>query len=211
MATSTYTHGSPYWQAIEGAEAAAKNAKDTAGYYKNLDLRPAMPSRETDPLGWNSVYDLTQKQIAFLNIEAHMYAARASISGAIHELGDRYRALQDGMDERERALAMPFTSAVPAEAILYADAGRRINGLLEDAITAYSEARNYALSADRFAEAALKTLELRLRALGDQGLFYAIDTDDLRGAKLVKFNQRDLSGAHKELEIEIEDGRIPRI
>lgn len=192
MATSIRTHGSPYWQAIEGAEAAVKNAKATADYYRNLDLRPAMPSRETDPLDWDSVYELNQKQIMFLQVEAHIYAARDSIYGAIDELRDRYQALQDGMEERERALAVPVSSAVHAEAILYADAGRRIHPLLEDAITAYTEARNYALAADRFAEAALKTLELRLRALGDQGIFYAIDTDDLRDAALVKFNQRHL-------------------
>lgn len=192
MATSTLAHSSPYWQAIESAQAAAANAKDVAAYYRNLDLRPGMPSHETDPLDWDSAYELYQKQIQFLQVEAHIYAARKSIDGAIDELRDRYKALKDGMEEREQALLEPYTSAVYAEAILYADAGHKINPLIEDAITAYAEAKNDALAADRFAEAAMKTLELRLRELGGEGIFATIDTDDLRGTKLDKFNERSL-------------------
>jgi hypothetical protein len=192
MATSTLAHGSPYWQAIDSAQAAVKNAKDVAEYYRNLDLRPAMPSRETDPLDWDSPDLLYQKQIEFLQVEAHIYAARKSIDGAIDELRDRYQALKDGMQERERALADPYTTAVWAEAILYADAGHKVNGMIEDAVSAYAEAKNYAFAADRFAEAAMQTLELRMRALGEQGIFHAIDTDDLRGTKLDDFNQRSL-------------------
>jgi hypothetical protein len=193
MATSTLANGSPYWQAINGAHDTVKKAKEVDDYYNNLELRLAIPSAETDPLDWNSTYQLYQKQLEFLLIEAHIHAARESIDGAMDAIREHYKDLKDGMGERERAvMALPVTSAQYAEALLFADAGAKINPLLEEAITIYAHAASGALLQDRMAEAAMQTLEVRLRALGDSGVFHSIDTDDLKGTKLDDFNQRNV-------------------
>ena len=146
-----------------------------------------MPSHETAPVDWDSQYTLFQVQSDFVWIEGDLFKARSSIEGAIDELKTRSRELQKGMDERVQALTFPVTSLVYAEAYLFAAAGGQINDRIDKAIASYEDADKAIEMQQRFAQAAAKTLELRLRALGDTGRFGDIADSELRGTPLSKF------------------------
>ena len=107
------------------------------------------------------------------------------------ELRRRDKALNDGIEE-QAVVALPTASAQHADACLYAGAGAKITPLLGDAITTCNDAAKAALLQYRMAEAAMAALESRLRSLGAEGIFHAIDTDDLKTTGLDHFNQRSL-------------------
>jgi hypothetical protein len=187
MAAATLADGTPYRQAIDEARRVADKAADTQRQYNALDLRASMPSHETAPVDWESAYTLFQIQSDFVWIESDLFKARSSIEGSIEELKGRRRELQKGMDERVQALALPITSLVYAEAYLFASAGRQINDRIDEAIASYQDADKAIEMQQRFAQAAAKTLETRLRALGDSGRFGDIPDGKLRGTPLSNF------------------------
>ena len=187
MAAETLAEGSPYRQAIDEARRVADRAADTQGRYNALDLRASMPSHETAPADWDSEYTLFQVQSDVLWIENDLFKARSSIEGSIDELKERRKQLETGMEERERALTFPVTSLVYAEAYLFASAGRQINDRIDEAIASYRDADKAAQMQQLFARAAVKTLEMRLRALGNGGRFGDISEAELHGAPLSSF------------------------
>jgi signal transduction histidine kinase len=187
MAAATLAEGTPYRKAIDEARRVADKAADTQRQYNALDLRASMPSHETAPVDWDSEYTLFQVQSDFVWIENDLSKARSSIEGSIDELKDRRRELQRGMDERVQALALPVTSLVYAEAFLFASAGREINDRIDEAIASYQDADKAIEMQQRFAQAAAKTLEIRLRALRGSGRFSDIPDAELRGTPLSKF------------------------
>ena len=187
MAAATLAEGTPYRQAIDEARRVADRAADAQRQYNTLDLRASMPSHETAPVDWDSEYTLFQAQSDFVWIESDLFKARSSIEGSIEALRERRRQLQTGMDERVRALALPITSLVYAEAYLFASAGRQINDRIDEAIASYQDADKAVEMQQRFAQAAAKTLEMRLRALRGSGRFSDIPEADLRGTPLSSF------------------------
>ena len=187
LATETFVHGSPYWQAIDEARHVADQAADTQRQYNALDLKRSMPSHGTAPVDWDSEYTLFQIQSDFVWIENDLSRSRSSIQGSIEELVTRRKQLKKGMDERQHALLFPITSLVYAEAFLFASAGGQINDRIDAAIASYQDADRAIEMQQLFAQAAAKTLEMRLRALGSGGRFGDIPEADLRGTPLSKF------------------------
>lgn len=187
MAAATLAEGTPYRRAINEARSVADRAADTQRQYNALELRVAMPSHETAPVDWDSAYTLFQIQSDFVWIENDLSKTRSSIAGSIKELVARHRQLEEGMEERERALLFPVTSLPYAEAYLFASAGREINDCIDEAIASYEDADKAIERQQLFARAAAKTLELRLRALGDSGRFGDIADAELRGTPLSTF------------------------
>jgi hypothetical protein len=187
IAAATLAEGTPYRRAIDEAQRMADKAAETQRQYNALDLRASMPSHETAPVDWDSAYTLFQVQSDFVWIENDLFKARSSIEGSIKELMGRRRELQKGMNERVQALALPVTSLVYAEAYLFASAGREINDRIDQAIAAYEDADKAIEMQQLFARAAVKTIETRLRALGDSGRFGDIPEAELRGTPLAKF------------------------
>ena len=86
-----------------------------------------------------------------------------------------------------QALDLPITSLVYVEAYLFASAGRQINERIDEAIASYQDADNAIEMQQRFAQAAVKTLEMRLRALRGSGRFSDIPEAELRGTPLSSF------------------------
>jgi hypothetical protein len=187
IAAATLAEGTPYRRAIDEAQRMADKAAETQRQYNALDLRASMPSHETAPVDWDSAYTLFQVQSDFVWIENDLFKARSSIEGSIKELMGRRRELQKGMNERVQALALPVTSLVYAEAYLFASAGREINDRIDQAIAAYEDADKAIEMQQLFARAAVRTIETRLRALGDSGRFGDIPEAELRGTPLAKF------------------------
>ena len=146
-----------------------------------------MPSHETAPADWDSAYTLFQVQSDYVWIESDLFKARSSIEASIKQLGERRRQLQKGMDERVQALDLPITSLVYAEAYLFAAAGRQINDRIDEAIASYRDADRAIEMQQRFAQAAVKTLEIRLRALRGSGRFSDIPDAELRATPLSSF------------------------
>jgi hypothetical protein len=91
------------------------------------------------------------------------------------------------MNARVQALDLPITSLVYAEAYLFASAGGQINDRIDAAIASYEDADKAIEMQQRFAQAAAKTLEMRLRALRASGRFSDIPEAELRGTPLSKF------------------------
>jgi hypothetical protein len=187
MATSTLANQSPYRQAIDEARSVAEKARETQHYYNALNLVSSMPSQENAPIDWDSAYTLYQDQLNFLLIERELSDARQSVQGAIEELEHRRKQLKDGMEEREQALLLPVTSAVYAEAILFASAGGQINERIDEAIASYQDTDKAIHSQQLFARAAAKVLEMRLRTLGSAGRFESVPGAALRGSPLSTF------------------------
>ncbi|HKO27337.1 MAG TPA: hypothetical protein VJU80_07750 [Solirubrobacteraceae bacterium] len=187
MAAATLAEGTPYRRAIDEARRVADKAADTQRQYNALDLRSSMPSHETAPADWDSAYTLFQIQSDFVWIENDLFKARASIAGSIKELKARREQLKKGMEERERALLLPVTSLVHAEAILFASAGREVNDRIDESIASYEDADKAIEMQQQFARAAVKTIETRLRALGDTGRFSNIPDAELHGTPLSGF------------------------
>jgi len=187
MAAATLAEGTPYRQAIDEARRVADRAADVQRQYNALDLRASMPSKETASVDWDSEYTLFQVQSEFVWIESDLFKARSSIEGSIDELKGRRRQLQKGMDERVQALDLPITSLVYAEAYLFASAGREINDRIDEAIASYVDADKAIEMQQRFAQAAAKTLEMRLRSLRGSGRFSDIPEAELRGRPLSSF------------------------
>lgn len=187
MAAATLAEGTPYRRAIDEARRVAEKAADTQRQYNALDLRSSMPSRETAPLDWDTPYTLFQIQSDYVWVENDLFKARSSIEGSIEQLKERRRELQKGMDERVRALGLPVTSLVYAEAYLFASAGREVNDRIDEAIASYEDADKAIEMQQQFARAAAKTLETRLRALGDSGRFGDIPEAALHGTPLSTF------------------------
>jgi hypothetical protein len=190
MAADTLAYGTPYWEAIQQGKRAAARANQTEKYWGSLDLRTIMPSAETDPDTWNGWDELRSRQFEFVRVESQLSDTLGSIADAIHELDVRRKQLKDGIDERVEALLLPVTSLVYAEAFLFSDAARQINESIDKAIASYKSARADVLTQQNFARAAAKTIERRLRALGSEGLFGAIEDADLRDAELSHFTFR---------------------
>jgi hypothetical protein len=187
LAAATFAHGSPYWQATEEARRVADRAADVQRQYNALDLRNSMPSHETAPADWDSEYTLFQIQSDFLWIENDLVNARSSLEGSIEELDGRRKQLKKGMEERERALLLTPTSLPYADAYLFASTGRQVNDRIDEAIASYQDADKAIEVQQLFARAAVKTLEMRLRALASSGRFGDIPDAELRGAPLSKF------------------------
>lgn len=187
MAAATLAEGTPYRRAIDEARRVADRAADAQRQYNALELRSSMPSHETAPIDWDSAYTLFQIQSDFVWIENDLFKTRSSIAGSIEQLAARHKQLEEGMEERERALVFPVTSLPYAEAYLFASAGREINDCIDEAIASYEDADKAIERQQLFARAAVKTLELRLRALGDSGRFGDIPEAELRGTPLSTF------------------------
>ena len=187
MAAATLAEGTPYRQAIDEARRVADRASDAQRQYNALDLRASMPSHETAPVDWDSECTLFQVQSDYVWIESDLFKARSSIEASIKQLGERRRQLQKGMDERVQALDLPITSLVYAEAYLFAAAGRQINDRIDEAIASYRDADRAIEMQQRFAQAAVKTLEIRLRALRGSGRFSDIPDAELRATPLSSF------------------------
>jgi hypothetical protein len=187
LAAATLAHGSPYWQAIGEARAVADRAADAQHRCDALDLRMSMPSRETAPDDWDSPYTLFQTQSEFLWIENDLFKIRSSIQGSLEELGARRKELDQGMEDRKRGLLFPATSLVYAEAYLFATAGGQINERIDAALASYQDAENAVEMQQLLARAAVKTLEIRLRALGSSGRFGDIPDAELRATALSAF------------------------
>jgi hypothetical protein len=187
MAAATLADGTPYRRAIDDARRVAEKAADIQRQYNALELRSSMPSHETAPVDWDSAYALFQIQSEFVWIENDLFTTRSSIAGSIKALEARREQLKEGMQERERALLFAVTSLAHAEAFLFALAGGQINERIDEAIASYEDADRAIERQQLFARAAAKTLEMRLRALGDAGRFGDIPDAKLRGTPLSKF------------------------
>ena len=187
MASSTAASGSPYPDAIRQAQHVADQAKQFDDYYSALNLR--LYARLT-PM-WDSWSDLQSVQGNYLFVEARLYDAYVAVKDAQDDVDKQIDDLADGLEEREKMLANPFsytTSLIPAEVILFVDAGQKMRVSLLSAKEHYRGAEKALFFQEKMVEAAYKTLEIRIRELGATGLpFSEMSDDEVRTAPLDRF------------------------
>jgi hypothetical protein len=187
----------PFQKEIDAAYQAESHAKEVQAYFNSLDLRASIPSPRTPE--WNSQYDLYPIQVNYLNLESKLHQSIEWLKTAQSDLEKQQEDMIDLMRDREKYLQFPITSLPYAEAYFFADAGGKINPALRNAQASYRDAQRAAEFADRMAQAAAKTLELRIRELISKefpdiekpgGEFSDLSTDEIRSSDLEKFTQR---------------------
>jgi len=185
MAAALSAGRSPFQNQIEAADHAETHAKEVQDYFNSLDVTKAMPSAKNPE--WDSWYDLNQIQLNYLLLEMKLRESIGRLADAQSDLRKELQDMNDLLVEYEKGMLFPITSVEYAEAILFAEAGGRVNPRLAKAEASYRDAQRAAELEERKAQAAAKTLELRIRQLGGTGRFEDMSIEDIRSAKLEDF------------------------
>jgi hypothetical protein len=189
MAAATLAQGSPYAKEMRQAQATAAKAKELADYYDALDLRKYIPPNGW--LAWEGWYSLQQAQFSFYEMESHLHEALEAVEACQKNLDDQVSAISDALAEKGTALLFTPVSTPYADIYLFADAARVVKVQLHDAFGSYKRAHREIYRSQKFAQAHIKFMEIRLRQLGAGGLVTLdIETEDLLHAPLDKFTMR---------------------
>ena len=216
MAYSIVAEGTPYWKEIKQAQEAEERAAEVEQYYASLNvLENQMPSKG-DPV-WDDLHRLLEIQASYVLMEGHLYNALISIKSARCQLaghcdaksiakvmedtgeklfptmqaatqGGQIGQLRDVMAEKTGALVFSITSLPYADVTFFAEAGGKMNRSLLGALDHYTSAQTWVEHHGRMARAAIKTLELRLREIGQPSAFFGDMSDsEVRSSSLDRF------------------------
>jgi hypothetical protein len=185
MSVAILAQGSPFAAEIQHAESIDAMAKEIEEHYGSFNLLHQR-TQENDP-SWNSYYDVYQIQLTILLMESSFDEALKEIERTRKEIQEQRNSLRDALAEKTSALVIALTSLDHAEAILFADAASKIDRSLQTADGRYRSIANSLAFHRGMARAMAQRHELRLRELGETGVFWKIPSDKIRSTSLDEF------------------------